>query len=83
MYFLIEDDDFLEKYNTNTIWNRVSTDIEKEFESKLVYNKELLKTKIKFHGDKVTDFYEKEIPEVDSNHTFFSSNCLRFCFQER
>ena len=28
-----------------------------------------MKTKIKSHGDKVTDFYDKEIPEVDSNHT--------------
>ena len=27
------------------------------------------KTKIKSHGDGVTDFYDKEIPEVDSNPT--------------
>ena len=26
-------------------------------------------TKIKYHGDKVTDFYDKKIPNVDSNHT--------------
>ena len=36
MYFLIEDDDLLEKYNTN--WDKVSTVFEKEFDSKLVYN---------------------------------------------
>ena len=24
---------------------------------------------IKSHGDEVTDFYDKEIPKVDSNHT--------------
>ena len=36
-YFLIKDDDLLEKYGT--IWDKVSTDIEKEFDSKLVYNK--------------------------------------------
>ena len=29
-YFLIEDDDLLEKYNT--IWDKVSADIKKEFE---------------------------------------------------
>ena len=29
-----------------------------------------LKTKIKSHGGKVTDFYDKEIPKVDSNHTY-------------
>ena len=28
-----------------------------------------MKTKIKFHGDEVTDFYDKKIPKVDSNHT--------------
>ena len=28
-----------------------------------------LKTKIKSYGDKVTDFYDKEIPKVDSNYT--------------
>ena len=51
-YFLIEDDDLLEKYNT--IWNKVSTDIKNEFDSKSVYHKEFLKTKTKFHHDKVT-----------------------------
>ena len=37
MYFLIKDDDLLEKYNT--IWDKVSADIKKEFDSDLVYNK--------------------------------------------
>ena len=35
--FFIEDDDLLEKYNT--IWDKVSADIKKEFDSKLVYEK--------------------------------------------
>ena len=30
MYFLIEDDDLLEKYNT--VWGKVSADIKKEFD---------------------------------------------------
>ena len=38
MYFLIEDDDLLEKYNTN--WDKVSSDNKKEFDSKPVYNKD-------------------------------------------
>ena len=59
MYFLIEDDDLLEKYNT--IWDKVSANIKKEFDSEPVYNKEFLKTKIKSHGDEVTDFYDKKI----------------------
>ena len=37
MYYLIENDDLLEKYNT--IWDKVCSDIKKEFESKPVYNK--------------------------------------------
>ena len=28
-----------------------------------------MKTKIKFHGDEVTDLYDKKVPKVDSNHT--------------
>ena len=67
MYFLIEDDDLLEKYNT--IWDKVSADIKKEFDSEPVYNKNYLKTKIKSHGDEVTDFYDQKIPKLDSNHT--------------
>ena len=40
MYFLTEDDDLLEKHNT--IWNKVSADMKKEFDSKPVYNKNFL-----------------------------------------
>ena len=46
MYFLIEDDDLLEK--CNTIWGKISADIEKEFDSDPVYNKIFLKNKIKY-----------------------------------
>ena len=60
MYFLIEDDNLLEKHNT--IWNKVSADIKKEFDSEPVYNKNFLKTKIKSYCDEVTDFFDKEIP---------------------
>ena len=28
-----------------------------------------MKTKIKSHGDEVTDFHDKNIPKIDSNHT--------------
>ena len=28
-----------------------------------------MKTKIKSHGDEVTDFYDKKIPKLDSSHT--------------
>ena len=49
MYSLIEDDKLVKKYNS--IWDKVSADIKKEFDTKPVYNKTFLKTKIKFHGD--------------------------------
>ena len=58
MYFLIKDNDLLEK--CNTIWNKVSADIKKEFDSDPVYNNIFLKTKIKFHDKEVTDFYNKK-----------------------
>ena len=67
MYFFIEDGDLLEKHNT--IWDKVSADIKQKFDSEAVYNKIFLKTKIKSHGDEVSDFYDKKIPKVDSNHT--------------
>ena len=54
--FLIEDDDLLEKYNA--IGYKVSADIRNKFDSKFVYNKNYLKTKIKSHVDEVTDFYD-------------------------
>ena len=60
VYFLIEDSDLLEKYNT--IWNKVSSYIKKKkIDSELVYNKNDLKTKVKSHDDKVTGFYNKKL----------------------
>ena len=48
IYFLIEDDDSSEKYST--IWDKVSADIKKEFDSEQVYNKNL-----KSYGNEVRD----------------------------
>ena len=45
MYFLIENNDLLEKHNT--IWDRVSADIKKEFDRKPVYNKKIFENQIK------------------------------------
>ena len=39
MHFLIEDDDLLEKFNT--IWDRVSAGIKKEYDSEPVYKKKI------------------------------------------
>ena len=67
MYFLTEEDDVLEKYNT--IWDKVSADIKEEFDSEPLYNKHFPKAIIKSHGDEVLDFYDKKAPKVDSNLT--------------
>ena len=59
IYFLIENDDLLEKY---TVWDKVSDDIKKEFDSEPVCNKKkFFNTRIKFYGDEVTDFMIKKL----------------------
>ena len=60
MYFLIENNDLLEKYNA--IWDKISADIKENLIVRL-----FLKTKIKSRGDEATDFCDKEIPKVGSN----------------
>ena len=71
MYFAIEDNQLSEK--NNTVCDKVSFDMKKEFDSKLVYNKEFLKSKIKSHGAKVTDSDDKKFSTTDSNHIFNSN----------
>ena len=58
MYYLIEDDDLLEKYNT--IWGKVSADTKKEFDNQPVHNKEFLKTKVKSLVTKLQNFTIKK-----------------------
>ena len=57
IYFFIEDNDLLEK--CNTFLYKVITNIKKEFDSRSVYNKKSLKTKIKSYGDKTANFHDK------------------------
>ena len=45
IYFLLEGVDLLEK--CNTIWDKESADIDKEFDNEPVGNKEFSKTKLK------------------------------------
>ena len=76
MYFLTEDIILFniklilwEKYNT--FWDNVSTDIKKEFDSKPVFNKEFLKTKIKSHVDEVKDStLEKNLNSWEESQLF-------------
>ena len=77
--FFAEDDDLSEKYNT--IWDKVSTDIKKQFDSEFVYNKNSLKTKIKSYSDEITDFYDEKIPKLDSSHTCLAAIILGYALQ--
>ena len=66
MYILIKDDNLFEEYGT--ILDKVIVDINKKKQKKIdsdpVYNKFFLKTKIKSHGNEVTDFHDKDITKV-------------------
>ena len=65
-------DEFLD-WRWLRLWlEEVSVDIKIEFDSEPVYNKAFVKTKIKFYDDAVTDYYDKEILKVDSNHAFLA-----------
>ena len=50
----------------------VGSDIEKEFDCKSFYDKKILKTKMKSYGDEATDFHDKKMPQVGSNHTYLA-----------
>ena len=78
--FLIEKNDLLEKYNT--IWDKVSADIKKELDSESVYDKKILKIKIKFEVNEVINFLENEITKVDSDHTCLAVISLDSVFKK-
>ena len=80
MYFLIEDDDLLEKYNT--ILDKVSAKIKNEFDSKYAYNEKFLIKNKNLMGMKLQFFTIKEFLRWILI-MLFSSNQLGFCSQER
>ena len=67
IYFLIKNDNLLNKYNT--IWDKISTDAKVELNGIPVYNKTFLKTKTKVCSDEATDFHDKELHKVNSSFT--------------
>ena len=44
--------------------------------------KKFLKSKIKSHGEEVTDFYNKNFPKVESNHTSLAEISLNSFLKE-
>ena len=79
MYFLIDDIDLSERYNT--IWDKVSTDIKKNLilSLSIIYIYIFLKTNVKSHGDEVTVFCDKG----GFKSCLFCSDYLGFCSQKR
>ena len=71
MYIFIEDDDLSKKYKK--IW---------EFDSKLVYDKVFLKTRIKSYSDKAAHFHNKEMPKVGSNHIYLAKITINTVFKK-
>ena len=52
---------------SNEIWEKVTNNIKKEFDSEPVYNEKYLKAKIKFYNGKIsTSFFNHKIPKVGS-----------------
>ena len=66
MFFLVQDNKLLEKYNE--IREKVSNIIKKGFDGEPVYNDKYLKNKIKSYKGKVnTNFHSDKIPKEGSN----------------
>ena len=71
MYVLIKDEKSLEKYNE--IWKKVSSIIEKEFDSNSVYSEKYIKTKTKVYNKKInTDFLGNKMWKEGSEYICLS-----------
>ena len=77
-FFLIEDDDILEKYNT--IWDKVSADIKKNLIANLFTIKSFA---TKSYGNEATDFHDKEISKAGFNHNCLAANGLIMLLKKR
>ena len=68
MYFLIEDEDLLKKYNTIGIKSVLISKKKRKINSEPDYNTIIWKPKYS-HVNEVIDFYNEEAPKLDCNHT--------------
>ena len=80
IYFLIKDDELLEKYNE--IWENVRNSLKKEFDNEPVYNEKYLKAKIKSCNGKInTNFHNNKIPKEGSQLICLSVILIDFAFR--
>ena len=68
----------IKKYND--IWNKVSHSTKNEIDSKAIYNKKFLKTKLNPYCDEAIDFSERTIPKVGSHYTCLAEILVGFIF---
>lgn len=47
----------------------MSNSIKEELDCEPIYNKKYLKTKIPSYSEKITDFHDKDVPNVGSHYT--------------
>ena len=52
--------------------------MKKEFNSEPIYNKKILKTKMKYNNDETTDCHDKENPKVGFNYTSLTVILINF-----
>ena len=68
MFFVIRDDDVLNKYNK--IWNKIKKTLNIKFHSMPVYDEKYIKAKVReFNGVIKTNFLGDEIPKEDMHYT--------------
>ena len=73
MYFKVNDNKLLKKYNK--IWENVGNLLNIEFFSELVYGDvdKYIKTKLKMYGDRVnTNFQGKKVPKENASYKYLS-----------
>ena len=79
MYFLIKDDELLEKYK---IWDKVINSIKKGFDTEPVYNEKNLKTKIKSYESNInTNFRDDRMTKKGSHCICLSVISVDFVFK--
>ena len=75
MYFLIEDDSILVKYND--IWNKIKNKLNMKFHSKPDCNEKYLRTKVKtYNGVVNTIFWINRMPKERIPYTCMAVTCI-------
>ena len=68
MFFIIKDDDVLDKYNE--IWKKIKKALNIKFHSMLVFDEKYIKAKVReFNGVIKTNFFSVEIPKENMHCT--------------